>query len=106
MWRLFRGLTLAGVVLLAVCAQTAHAEQTWTINFRDTELEEVVRFVAQATGKTIIVDPKAKGRVQVISSQPLNQDQLYDLFLSILDVNGFAAVDSGGVLRIIPSRDA
>jgi len=82
------------------------AEQTWTINFKDTELEEVVRFVAQATGKTIIVDPKAKGRVQVISSQPLNQQQLYDLFLTILDVNGFTALESGGVIRIMPSRDA
>lgn len=84
----------------------AWAEQTWTVNFRDTELEELVRFVAQATGKTIVVDPKTKGRVQVISSQPLNKDQLYDLFLSILDVNGFAAVDTGDSVKIIPSRDA
>ncbi|MDB6063166.1 MAG: type secretion system protein GspD [Verrucomicrobiaceae bacterium] len=102
----FRRLLFVGVALLCVSAPRTWAEQTWTINFKDTELEEVVRFVAQATGKTIIVDSKAKGRVQVISSQPLNQEQLYDLFLSILDVNGFAAVDSGGVLRIIPSRDA
>lgn len=84
----------------------AEPEQTWTVNYRDNDLEEVVRFVAQVTGKTIIVDSKAKGRVQVLSSQPLNKDQLYDLFLSILDVNGFAAVDSGDVVRIIPSRDA
>jgi general secretion pathway protein D len=87
-------------------APAQQQEQTWTVNYRDTELEEIVRFVAQVTGKTIIVDSKAKGRVQVISSQPLNKDQLYDLFLSILDVNGFAAVDSGDVVRIIPSRDA
>lgn len=106
-----RLLRICRVLMLACAASLLNAnavfaEQTWTINFKDTELEEVVRFVAQATGKTIIVDPKAKGRVQVISSQPLNQEQLYDLFLSILDVNGFAAVESGGVLRIIPSRDA
>jgi general secretion pathway protein D len=86
--------------------QVALAEQTWTVNFKDAELEELVRFVAQATDKTIVVDPKTKGRVQVISSQPLNREQLYDLFLSILDVNGFAAVESGNVIRIIPSRDA
>lgn len=106
--RTFRGLGLGLVVaaLLCLVASGVRAEQTWTINFKDTELEEVVRFVAQTTGKTIIVDPKAKGRVQVISSQPLNQEQLYDLFLSILDVNGFAVIDTGGVLRIVPSRDA
>jgi len=82
------------------------AEQTWTVNFKDAELEELVRFVAQATDKTIIIDPKTKGRVQVISSKPLNREQLYDLFLSILDVNGFAAVESGDAIKIIPSRDA
>lgn len=93
--------------LLVPHAIAAEPEQTWTVNYRDTELEEIVRFVAQVTGKTIIVDSKAKGRVQVISSQPLNKQQLYDLFLSILDVNGFAAVDNGeGVIKIIPSRDA
>lgn len=104
--RQFRALLLVAAALAWLIAPVARAEQTWTINFKDTELEEVVRFVAQATGRTIIVDPKAKGRVQVISSQPLNQAQLYDLFLSILDVNGFTAIDSGGVLRIVPSRDA
>lgn len=122
----FRGPLAAGFLLPAfllsgpsLLAAPAHAqtqaptqastepEQTWTVNYRDTELEEIVRFVAQVTGKTIIVDSKAKGRVQVISSQPLNKQQLYDLFLSILDVNGFAAVDNGdGVVKIIPSRDA
>ena len=96
--------------LIACCLFTASMtfaeEQTFTINFKDTELEEVVRFVAQVTEKTIIVDPKAKGRVQVISSQPLNKQQLYDLFLSILDVNGFTAIETGGVIKILPSRDA
>ena len=107
---LFRVLRVA---LIAVCLSTTVAanaksaqEQTFTINFRDTELEEVVRFVAQVTGKTIIVDPKAKGHVQVISSKPLNKEQLYDLFLSILDVNGFAAIETDGVVKIIPARDA
>jgi general secretion pathway protein D len=99
-------LTLPGMLLSAPVAWAADQEQTWTVNYRDTELEEIVRFVAQVTGKTIIVDSKAKGRVQVISSQPLNKEQLYDLFLSILDVNGFAAVDTGDAVRIIPSRDA
>ncbi|MET0377480.1 MAG: type II secretion system secretin GspD [Spongiibacteraceae bacterium] len=91
---------------LLLTAPTAWSEQTWTVNFKDAELEELVRFVAQATDKTIIVDPKTKGRVQVVSSKPLNREQLYDLFLSILDVNGFAAVESGDVIKIIPSRDA
>jgi general secretion pathway protein D len=105
--KLFRVLGFPLVALCLLAATFSYAEeQTFTINFKDTELEEVVRFVAQVSGKTIIVDPKAKGRVQVISSQPLNKQELYDLFLSILDVNGFAAIETGGVVKILPSRDA
>lgn len=85
----------------------ASAQQTWTFNFKKgTDLEEVVRFVAQATGKTIVIDPKTKGQIEVISSQALNREQLYELFLSVLDVNGFAAIEAGNMVKIIPSRDA
>lgn len=107
-WRALRPLCLSVALLTAAAPwpQLAFAEQTWTVNFKDAEIEELVRFVAQATDKTIVIDPKTRGRVQVISSKPLNSEQLYDLFLSILDVNGFAAVESGDVIRIIPSRDA
>lgn len=81
-------------------------EQTWTVNFRDTDIKELIRFVAKASKKTIIIDPKVKGKVQVISAKPVNSKELYELFLSILEVHGFTAVDSGGVTRIIPSKSA
>jgi general secretion pathway protein D len=104
---IFRALLLSALFSpVVLTSPSASAEQTWTVNFKDAELEELVRFVAQVTGKTIVVDPKTKGRVQVISSQPLNEVQLYDLFLSILEVNGFAAVESGDTIKIIPLRDA
>lgn len=81
-------------------------QQTWTVNFKDTDIQELIRFVAKASNRTIIVDPKVKGKVQVISANPVNAEELYALFLSILEVHGFAAVDSGDITRIIPSKDA
>ena len=56
-------------------AQTPETEeQTWTVNFRDADIEELIRFVAEATGKTIIIDPMVQGTVQVISTNPVNSD--------------------------------
>ena len=54
----------------------------------------------------MVVDPNVKGKVRVISSKPVSQAELYDLFLSILDVQGYTAVRSGQVIRIVPSKDA
>jgi general secretion pathway protein D len=76
------------------------------VNFNDADIGELIRFVAEATGKTLIVDPMVQGSVEVISSEPVNSEQLYDLFLSILDVQGLAAIESGNVVRIVPAQAA
>lgn len=87
-------------------ASSSGNEKTWAFNFKETEIKELVRYVAKSLNKTIIVDPKVKGKVQVITSKAVNAKQMYDLFLSILEVHGFAAIESGEVLRVVPSKDA
>ncbi len=88
-------------------AQTQPAnEPTYSVNFKDTDIVDVVKVVAEVTGKTIIVDPKVRGPIKVISSKPLNKKEYYELFLAILDIHGFTAVESAGVVRIIANRDA
>lgn len=92
-----------------LCAAAAGAwadEQTWTVNFKETDIQEVIKFVADATGKTIVVDPKVRGQVRVVSQKPVNREELYQLFLSMMDVQGFTAVENGDVVRIVPNRDA
>ena len=76
------------------------------MNLKDTDIQEFIKFVADVTGTTMVVDPNVKGKVRVISSKPVSQAELYDLFLSILDVQGYTAVRSGQVIRIVPSKDA
>jgi general secretion pathway protein D len=100
--------SMARVVAIALlCISTSvFAQQTWTVNFKDTDIQEVIKFIADATGKTIVVDPKVRGQVRVISDRPVNEEELYQLFLSVMDVQGFTAVESGNVVRIVPNRDA
>ena len=81
-------------------------EQTWTVNFKDVDIVEVVKFVQEVTGKPIIVDPKVRGPIRVIANKPLNKRELYDLFLAVLDVHGFTAFESDGVVRVIVNREA
>ena len=80
--------------------------QDFTVNLKETDIQELIKFVAEATNTTIVVDPTVKGKVKVISSRPVNSSELYDLFLSILDVHGYTAVRSGGVIRVIQNKDA
>lgn len=96
------------IVCIAVllCWAPLSPAQEYTVNLKDTDIQEFIKFVADVTGTTMVVDPNVKGKVRVISSQPVTQAELYDLFLSILDVQGYTAVRSGQIIRIVPSKDA
>ena len=92
-------------LLVALCVPHA-AAQDFTVNLKDTDIQEFIEFVADVTETTIVVDPSVKGKVKVISSKPVSKAELYDLFLSILDVHGYTAVRSGAVVRVIPNKNA
>ena len=93
-------------ITAALTLSAVSAAQEYTVNLKDTDIQEFIKFVADVTGTTMVVDPNVKGKVRVISSKPVSQAELYDLFLSILDVQGYTAVRSGQVIRIVPSKDA
>ena len=78
-----------------------------TLNMKGADINAVISTVAEATGKNFIIDPRVKGKVTIISTKPLNKDQLYQVFLAILDVHGFTAVPSANnVIKIMPDSDA
>jgi len=96
------------LLALAISVQPALSQEPdeWVVNFNEIDIQELVRFVAKATNRTVIINPKVKSKVRVVSSKPVGREELYGLFLSILEVHGFAAVESGNVTRIIPAKDA
>ncbi len=80
--------------------------QEHTLNLQDAEIQALVSTVAEITGRNFIVDPRVTGKVTVISSQPMDEDQVYRVFLSILQVHGFAAVPGEEVIKIVPDITA
>ena len=95
----------AAIVWLA-CSVTAAMGQAVTLNFKDAELDAVIGWVAEQTGKNFVVDPRVKSKVTIVSGKPLNKDEIYQVFLSVLQVHGFAAVSAGDIIKIIPDVNA
>ena len=100
-----KGFVIALVVSLLLFAKPVWGQE-FTVNLKDTDIQEFIEFVADVTGTTIVIDPAVKGKVKVVSSKPVSRAELYDLFLSILDVHGYTAVRSGKVVRVIPNKNA
>jgi general secretion pathway protein D len=93
------------LLLWLVCGISAHAENV-TLNLKDADISALISTVAEVTDRNFIIDPRVKGKVTVISSRPMDSDEVYQVFLSILKVHGFAAVPSGEVIKIVPDVNA
>ena len=99
-------LLAGGAVQLAQAgAAPAASSQRITTNFRDTDIATVAEAVANATGRTFIVDPRVRAQVNLISTTPMTANEFYQAFLSILQVHGFAAVPTGNIVKIVPDAN-
>ena len=90
----------------APAAATASADGRHTLNLKAADIAVLVQTVSEITGKSFIVDPRVEGRVTVISSKPQSADEIYETFLSVLRVHGFAAVSAGSMIKIVPDAVA
>ena len=103
-WRATRR-ALAALLLGAALALPAGAAPV-TLNLKDAEINALVESMSVLTGKNFIVDPRVKGRVTIISAKPMDEKELYEVFLAVLAVHGFAAIPSGNVIKIVPAAGA
>jgi len=94
------------ILLLFIISLPAWAEGTLTLNLNNADIRVLINTVSEMTGKNFIVDPRVKGKVTVISSTPSNRDHIYEIFLSVLKVHGFAVVPSGEIYKIVPNTIA
>jgi len=92
--------------LLLILVTPGQAAPKVTLNFTDMDLNLLINTISEITKKTFVVDPRVKAKITVISSSPMEPDQVYEIFLSILSVHGFAAIENGPVIKIVPDSFA
>lgn len=99
--------TLLTVVLWMATVSAAKAEPSskaaaMVINLTDVDIAQVAEAVAEVTGKNFVLDPRVKAKVSFTTNQGLQPNKLYSVFLSFLKVHGFAALDKGDLVEIVP----
>ncbi|MFP5423028.1 MAG: type II secretion system secretin GspD [Gammaproteobacteria bacterium] len=103
-------LLLAGGLLSAELVRANPAAQDeagrWTINMRDADIRDFTEQVASISGQTLVVDPRVKGQVTVISQEPLTLSEVYQLFLSVMSTHGYAVITQGDQARVVPDAEA
>jgi general secretion pathway protein D len=101
----FRRIAAAAFALACSAALAASKSQV-TLNLKDADISTLIQTVSEVTGKNFIVDPRVKGKVTVVSSTPMDAAGVYETFLSVLQVQGFATAPSGPAIKVIPEAQA
>ena len=99
-------LLILAAILLPLGTTTLAQEPGITLNWKDADIRIVVEAVSEATGKNFILDPRVTGKVNLLSAEPMSKDAFYEEFLSILQVHGYIAVESGNLIKILPDATA
>ena len=93
-------------LLLFFVTVELYAQETFILNYEEVDIKKVTQDIAQFSKKTIILDPRVKGKISIYSNATLDRDQVWNVFLRTIQVNGFSAISDNGFVRIVPENEA
>jgi len=82
------------------------AQETFTLNYLDADITKVTQDIAKFANKTLILDPRVKGRVTIFSDSILTADQVWSVYLRTIQAQGFTAISDGNIIRVLPENEA
>jgi len=91
---------------LSIIAINVGAQEAYILNYEDVDIKKVTQDIAQFSKKTIILDPRVKGKVSIYSNASLDKEQVWNVFLRTIQVNGYSAISDNGFVRIVPENEA
>jgi len=82
--------------------QKSTKERLITLDFNNVDLPVFVKFVSEIIGKNFIIDERVRGKVTIFSPSKISVDKVYQVFQSVLEIKGLAAVPAGEMVQILP----
>ena len=104
---LAKTLLASSLLTLSIGAATSsYAADSAQINLKGADIKTLIDMVSRITKKTFIVDPRINGKVTIVTGRDIDENELYETFLSVLQVHNFSAVETGNLIKIVPSNQA
>ncbi len=82
------------------------SEEAITLDFQEVELPVFIQFVSEFTGKNIMIDEKVRGKISLFSPTKVSSEGVYQVFLDVLKLKGFVAIEAGELIQVLPAADA
>ncbi len=102
----YKKLVLLPLVLAVLFMHSGISQETYLLNYDDVDIRKVTQDIARFSKKTIILDPRVKGKVTIFSDSLLDEQQVWQVYLRTAQVNGFSTINEGNIVRIVPENEA
>jgi len=102
----YKFVTKYALITLFIVAQNLYSQDSYILNYEDVDIRKVTQDIAQFSKKTIILDPRVKGKVTIYSNANLDSNQIWDVYLRTIQVNGFSAISEDSFVRVVPENEA
>ncbi|MBT9508333.1 type II secretion system secretin GspD [Rhodoferax sp.] len=96
----------ASISMAQTPAESRKPGQPVTLNFNNADIEAVARTMASITGFNVVVDPRVKGTLTLVTEKPVSSRMAMNQFLAALRLQGFTMVESAGLYKVVPEADA
>jgi general secretion pathway protein D len=93
-------------VIALIVSFDIFGQETFLLNYQDVDIAKVTQDISKFSKKTLILDPRVKGRISIFSDSILSSEQVWDVYLRTIQVHGFSAISDGGIVRIVPENEA
>ena len=94
------------IFIASFASVPADSQETYLLNYDDVDIRLVTQDIARFAKKTIILDPRVKGKVTIFSDSLLDEEQVWQVYLRTAQVNGFSTINEGNIVRIVPENEA
>ncbi|GKS84925.1 type II secretion system secretin GspD [Acidovorax sp. SUPP1855] len=100
------GGTLQAQTAVGTGTSSVRAGEPVTLNFANAEIEAVARTMATITGRNVVVDPRVKGQLTLVTERAVTPAAAFQQFLAALRLQGFTVVEAAGLYKVVPEADA
>ena len=97
------------ISLFLVCVLllgSAEAREKVNVSFSNLAVSDFIKLVSRITGKNILVNYAINGKINLISSAPIYDDEVMDILISVLESKGYTLADHGSFYTVVRSNEA
>ena len=93
-------------IFILINSLNIFSQDSIILNYEEVDIKKVSQDIARFSKKTIILDPRVKGKITIYSNANLNSEQVWNVYLRTIQVNGFSTIEQDGFLRVVPENEA